>query len=72
MMMLMRMMMRRRSMKVKVKIPVGSVKASLLPRSFCSATRLKTIWFELLIQKYLLTSRLNTILIIIHSVPVLP
>ena len=58
MMMLMRMkvkvmMMMRRSMKVKVKIPVGSVKASLLPRSFCSATRLKTIWFELLIQKYL-------------------
>ena len=47
------MMMMRRSMKVKVKIPVGSVKASLLPRSFCSATRLKTIWFELLIQKYL-------------------
>ena len=58
MMMLMRMkvkvmMMRRRSMKVKVKIPVGSVKTGLLPRSFCSATRLKTIWFELLIQKYL-------------------
>ena len=30
-------------MKVKVKIPVGSVKASLLPRSFSPATRLKTL-----------------------------